>query len=444
MDSKWRSRAILISLLMILLTLGIVGLSNAGKIRTLLGEEDTVTETAEVSNGDLTSPTSEIVTGSFQEGFAGSDPAGQLGDSLSAFWEDETFFDREKSEFEKMMEQEDENENRLYFIITSVEHDMRIQIVNFDNQVITGVPFVVNVRGQGSYQDADKDGVVYVSGLSAGKYAVSLDPAEGYSVPEETTVSVKAKVEYTPIEDISLLIKSEDEIDVSQEDTGITNALEEADDTEMTDLIDLAEMDSDGSLGIDVSKWNGEIDWEAVRDNGITFAIIRAGYRGSASGVIVEDPYFEQNIKGAMGAGLNVGVYFFTQATGEVEAVEEASAVLKLCQNYRLQLPIYIDTEGAGGNGRADHLDMETRTTVCDAFCKTIESANIDSGIYASKNWYINNLNMNELDPYRIWLAEYRKTPTYEGNYHMWQYTSSGSVDGIAGRVDLDIWYGDR
>ncbi len=436
MDSKWRSRAILISLLMILLIFGIVGAANASRIRNLLGQStaEDVQESTEASV-----PAADITIGSFGEGFAGSDPAGQVGDSLSAFWNDETFFDQEKSDFQKMMEEE--NANRLYFIITSVEHDMRIQIVNNDNQTITGVPFAVTLRGQGTYKDADEDGVVYVSGLSAGKYAVSLAEVDGYTIPDETTVSVKAKVEYTPIQDISLLIKTEDEIDVSQEDTAVVNAEEEADDTEITDL---KMTDGYGNLGIDVSKWNGEIDWQAVRDAGVTFAVVRAGYRGSSTGVIVEDPYFRANVEGAMSAGLSVGVYFFTQATGEVEAVEEASAVLKLCQNYKLQLPIYIDTEGAGGNGRADHLDAATRTLVCDAFCKTIESANIDGGIYASKNWYLNNLDMSRLEQYLIWLAEYHSAPTYEGYYQMWQYTSSGSVDGIEGRVDLDIWYGDR
>lgn len=112
-----------------------------------------------------------------------------------------------------------------------------------------------------------------------------------------------------------------------------------------------------------------------------------------------------------------------------------------LCLNNGLPLdyPIFIDTEGAGGNGRADGLDVNTRTEVCDAFCETIESAGYRAGIYASRNWYYNKLDMTRLDSNVIWLAEYREYPQYEGKYQMWQYTSGGSLDGIEGRVDFNI-----
>ena len=194
-------------------------------------------------------------------------------------------------------------------------------------------------------------------------------------------------------------------------------------------------------LGIDVSKWQGEIDWDKVKNAGVEFAIIRAGYRGSVTGAIVEDPYFQANMKGAAASGIPVGVYFFTQAVNEVEAVEEASAVLKLVRQYELDYPIFIDTEGAGGNGRADGLDAEARTLVCEAFCRTIENGGYRAGVYASRNWYNNCLETAKLDNYFIWLAEYRSVPLYQGYYSMWQYTSKGQVDGIKGNVDLNIFY---
>ena len=146
-------------------------------------------------------------------------------------------------------------------------------------------------------------------------------------------------------------------------------------------------------------------------------------------------------MKGAAASGLPVGVYFFTQAVNEVEAVEEASAVLELIRNYEITYPIFIDTEGAGGNGRADGLDPETRTLVCEAFCRTIENAGYTGGVYASRNWYNNNLYTDRLDNYCIWLAEYRSVPLYQGYYQMWQYTSKGTVDGIEGKVDMNISY---
>ena len=171
------------------------------------------------------------------------------------------------------------------------------------------------------------------------------------------------------------------------------------------------------------------------------YAIIRVGYRGSVTGSIIEDPYFEANIKGAIKSGIKVGVYFFTQAVNEVEAVEEASAVINRIKGYQLDYPIFIDTEGAGGNGRADGLGAEDRTLVCEAFCRTIANAGYQAGVYASRNWYNNNLDTERLDDYYIWLAEYRSVPLYQGYYQMWQYTSKGKVDGIEGKVDMNIAY---
>ena len=128
-----------------------------------------------------------------------------------------------------------------------------------------------------------------------------------------------------------------------------------------------------GSFGIDVSKWNGTIDWTAVKNSGVSYVIIRSGYRGSSQGTLVEDPKFSANIKGATAAGLKVGIYFFTQAVDEREAVEEASMVLEQVRNYAISYPIFLDVEASGG--RADSISRETRTAVCRAFCQTIQSA---------------------------------------------------------------------
>ncbi len=198
-------------------------------------------------------------------------------------------------------------------------------------------------------------------------------------------------------------------------------------------------MNNNGILGIDVSKWNGTIDWNAVRNSGISYVIIRCGYRGSSTGVLVEDPMFRTNIQGATNAGLKVGVYFFTQAVNEVEAVEEASMVLNLVRGCGISYPIFIDTEKA--NGRADNLDAATRTAVCRAFCETIRNAGYSAGIYASKYWYYDNLNYNSLSGYNIWLAQYASEPTFNYRYDMWQYTERGTVNGISGYVDMNISY---
>lgn len=193
--------------------------------------------------------------------------------------------------------------------------------------------------------------------------------------------------------------------------------------------------------GIDVSKWNGTIDWNAVANAGINFAIIRVGYRGYTKGTLVEDSYFKQNIEGATKAGIKVGLYFFTQAITEAEAVEEASMAIALVSGYQLQLPIYFDTEDVEGNGRADKMSVAARTAITKAFCETVKNAGYIPGVYASTSWYNNQLNASELTGYDIWVAHYANVCGFKGRYHMWQYTSSGSVPGIKGKVDLNIRY---
>lgn len=359
----------------------------------------------------------------------------QVGNNLKAFLEDEDFFDKEKTKYEKYLEQR----RTVSMVLTSIEKDLRIKIVNYDGDIITGEEFVVSISGKGEYADEDKNGIIYVPYLKAGDYTVTLQETEGYIVPANgAKVNVKNRVEYVAIDDISILIKTEDEIDPKLDDTSQMDA---PDDTDKTEIKKLQLSLENAVAGIDVSKWNKEIDWKKVKKSGVEFVIIRCGYRGSSTGSLVIDPYFEQNIKGALDAGINVGVYFFTQAVTDVEAVEEASMVLSLIEKYHITYPVFIDTEGAGGNGRADNLDVENRTLVCKAFCDTIESGGYNAGVYASKNWYNNRINVEELDEYYIWLAEYRKAPTYEGYFDMWQYTSKGQIDGISGNVDLNLSY---
>ncbi len=361
-----------------------------------------------------------------------TDKGYQIGYSLTAFQNDNDFFDSDG--IAAILGKE-----RLSLMVTSVEKDLRIQILDETGFPVEGEDFVVVLEDKGEYTDTDQDGVIYIDSIAAGEYKLYLKPLEDYSVPTSITrVNVKNKVEYVAIKDISVLIKTEADINALEEDTEKKDALNDADSSEMKDL--QVSMD-DSQAGIDVSKWNGTIDWDKVREAGVEFAIVRAGYRGSVTGSLVVDPCFAQNMEGAARAGVNTGVYFFTQAVNEVEAVEEASMVVELLKKYDIQYPVFIDTEGAGGNGRADGLDAETRTAVCRAFCNTIESEGYRAGIYASRNWYYNCLQVDNLQNYYIWLAEYRSEPLYQGRYHMWQYTSKGHVDGIEGNVDMNVSY---
>ena len=194
-----------------------------------------------------------------------------------------------------------------------------------------------------------------------------------------------------------------------------------------------------GVLGIDVSKWNGSINWSQVKNSGISYVIIRCGYRGSTTGALIEDPTFRNNIKGAQAAGLKVGVYFFTQAVDEVEAVEEASMTLNLISGYKLSYPVFLDVEGSGGRG--DKIDAATRTKVINAYCQTIRNSGYSAGVYANRTWLSEKFNPGSISGAKIWLAQYAATPTYGGSYQMWQYTSKGSVGGIKGNVDMNLSY---
>ena len=202
---------------------------------------------------------------------------------------------------------------------------------------------------------------------------------------------------------------------------------------------------ADGALnrtarGIDVSKFQGSIDWNAVKADGITFAIIRCGYRGYGSGALVEDSTYRANIRGAINAGLKVGVYFYSQATNEAEAVEEASMVLSLVSGYSLPLGVYYDTEKvAGDTGRADTISAAQRTACAVAFCETIRNAGYSAGVYSYASWFYNSLNFANISKYNTWIAQYRDTLSFSYKYNIWQYTGSGHVNGISKPVDMNI-----
>lgn len=195
-----------------------------------------------------------------------------------------------------------------------------------------------------------------------------------------------------------------------------------------------------GTIGIDVSKYQTGINWTNVKNAGINFVMIRCGYRGYGSGVLVEDPMYASHISGAKAAGLRVGVYFFSQAVNEAEAVEEASMAVSLARKYGINMPIAIDSEyAAGGSGRADRLSTSERTAITKAFCNTVQSAGYTPMVYASKSWFSDHLNVSQLSGYRIWVAHYSEKCGYTGTYHIWQNTDKGKVDGVPGYVDMNI-----
>ena len=352
--------------------------------------------------------------------------------SLYAWMSDETFFDEIKLADGKYEEKELKSAD---FMVSSIDKDIRIVVLGPDGNVISGRRFRASVSDLGEYSDEDRDGMIYIEDVSPGEYDISFSKVTGYSVPDEPIkISVKPKIEYKAVADISYLIKTEADIDAQKEDTAVSDA-----DEETTGNSGIRQSEK-AAFGIDVSKYNGDINWEQVKKEGVEFAIIRCGYRGSLTGAIVEDPYFERNIKGAADAGIPVGVYFFTQAVDEREAIEEASAVMSLVKGSKLTYPVFVDSESAGGKGRADGLNVETRSRVVQAFCETIRSGGYKAGVYASKNWFNNKLDISKLSADNVtWLAEYADKTTYGATYQLWQYSSNGRIPGIEGRVDMNL-----
>lgn len=202
----------------------------------------------------------------------------------------------------------------------------------------------------------------------------------------------------------------------------------------------------DGSLGshlvIDVSTYNGDIDWNRVKEAGIDYAIIRVGYRGYETARLVKDKRFDTNMRNATAAGVKVGAYIVTQAVNTNEAVEEASFIISACSGYNVSLPLAIDVESAGnGSGRGDKISVAERTAVNNAFVQTIRGAGYSAMVYANKDWMTNRINAGGLaSGSTVWLAQYRSSCTYGGSYQMWQFTESGSIPGISGNVDMSAW----
>lgn len=198
--------------------------------------------------------------------------------------------------------------------------------------------------------------------------------------------------------------------------------------------------DANASLGIDVSDYQGDIDWEAVKSSGIDFAMIRAGYRGATRGKLNTDSKFEDNYTGAKDAGLKVGVYFFSQATSVEEAEEEAGYVLQLLQNKSVDYPVVFDWEQTSVDGsRTADATGEQITSYASAFCKKIAKAGYTAGVYFNRSLGYNFYDLEQLKDFEFWLAEYRSVPAFYYNFGIWQYSDNAQVQGIDAAVDINI-----
>lgn len=199
------------------------------------------------------------------------------------------------------------------------------------------------------------------------------------------------------------------------------------------------------TFGIDVSKYQSGLDWNKIKKSGVSFVIIRIGYRGyGAAGNLVKDPMFEEHFTNARNAGLKVGVYFFTQAVNEAEAQEEADGCNWALNGRMLDYPIFYDTEASTaphGTGRADGLGVEDRTKCAIAFCERVKELGYKPGVYASTTWYRKRVDYNTLrSRYTIWNAHYGVSSSPIG-CDMWQGTRTAHINGYSGELDANISY---
>lgn len=222
---------------------------------------------------------------------------------------------------------------------------------------------------------------------------------------------------------------------------------------EITDMDTAKEENNIITYGIDVAKWQGVIDWKKVKEEGITYAMVRVGFRTLDTGIIAEDPYGEYNIQQALKNGIKVGIYFFSTATNKEEAKEEARWVADFIAPYSITYPVAYNCEGfTDPNNRQYGMTKEERTDLAITFLDYIGKKGYTPMFYASKNelegdtqWITSTLSKK----YKIWVAQYINTiegdmkSSYSGDHHMWQYTSKGVVPGISGPVDLNIAYFD-
>lgn len=192
--------------------------------------------------------------------------------------------------------------------------------------------------------------------------------------------------------------------------------------------------------GVDVSSYQNEVDWQQVADDGIEFAMVRLGYKGYSSGLLNLDPYFEENVREAKDAGLAVGVYFFSQALTAEEAMDEARFVVRKIRGHKIDGPIAFDMEYIEGVERINGLTVEEKTAIADAFCQFIEKNGYEVMIYGNPVWFAEDVDLTLLTHHEIWLAHYTDLTQWPFYYTMWQYTDRGTVAGIEGGCDLNIW----
>lgn len=368
---------------------------------------------------------------------------------------------------------------RLFLSAVSTQSDLIVLVSDEDGRTVTGERFELILSspdmGEVSYFTTDT-GRCYIVELSPGEYTLSMADKDGYTTAESISVQVRSEADFQAIPDISRLLEIVDagELDGEIKDNS-PEALEQAIaqvlsggpgwrrengkiyyiDDRGNYAVGLKKIDGKlhyfnergekaSSLGVDVSCFNGIVNYPTVKAQGIDFVIARIGGRGWESGLMYTDSMALDHIRGAKAAGLKVGVYFYSTAVNAAEAIQEASLVIARLAGLSLDLPVYIDMEYSGSfpTGRADTLSPAQRIEIINAFGRTLENCGYMTGIYSSESLLRTSLDHNYLSRYCVWMANYTENnalPSYPYDYHIWQFTDRGVVEGMGGNVDLNV-----
>ena len=370
-------------------------------------------------------------------------------------------------------------DRQLFLSAVSTQRDLIVLVSDESGRTVTGEHFELILSsptmGELSYFTTDT-GRCYIVELEPGEYSLSMAEAGGYRTAESISVQIKAEADYQAIPDISRLLEIVDAGElVGEIKDNRPQALEQAIaqvlsggsgwrrengkiyyvDSSGNYAVGLKKIDGKlhyfnergekaRSLGVDVSCFNGIVNYSAVKAQGIDFVIARVGGRGWESGLMYTDSMALDHIRGAKAAGLKVGVYFYSTAVNAAEAVQEASLVIDTLAGLSLEMPVYIDMEYSGSfpAGRADALGPAQRIEIINAFSRTLENHGYDSGVYSSESLLWTSLDHKYLSRYSVWMANYTENnalPTYPYDYHIWQFTDRGVVDGMGGNVDLNV-----
>ncbi len=196
------------------------------------------------------------------------------------------------------------------------------------------------------------------------------------------------------------------------------------------------------SMGVDISKETGDVDFSKLKKAGVQFVMIKVGARGYGNGQITLDDHFAEYMKAASEAGLNIGVYFFSQAITKEEALEEANLVYQNIKDYKITYPIAFDMEKITGDiSRIDTLTKEEKSNIALVFLQSLKDVGYKGIIYGNKEWLIQQINLSTVGSFDIWLSQIGDVPDYPYKFSMWQYTQSGKIDGITGDANLDICF---